>query len=101
VRPEDIIVENGKLGLKTDPVFLCVIPADEDVSLYRRRKAVIVVQHSEGISSKVQLITTDGHPVNLTNLGTVISSLAKTPRSFSRLQKHLKTLGITIERKRE
>jgi hypothetical protein len=98
VRPEDIIIEGGKIGLKPEPFSICVVPADQEVSLFRRRNALLLVQHTKGISINTQLITTNGQPVNITNLKTTIESLARTPKGFPRLQRHLTKLGITIER---
>lgn len=96
VTPNNLELENGKLSLKTRPIPIQVVPNSENVP-YRWRRRVVVVQHSHGMKLGLRLITRTGHPINLTNTGTIIESFMIDSRDQRLLFRRLKQQGINVE----
>lgn len=96
VTPKNIEFLDGKLTLRAPGPSLRVIPDTHEVP-HRWVRLPVIVQHSEGISIESRLVTEDGDPVDLTNMETILLSLARTPEGRARLERRLKKLGIEVK----
>lgn len=93
--PNCLVVENGKLGLKSPSFPIQVVPDDKDIP-YRWSSRVVLVQHTHGISINSQLIAEDGKPIDLTSFKTVLLSLARTSNGKKRLERRLRKLNVKL-----
>jgi hypothetical protein len=96
VLPNNLALEKGRLGLKT-PKFKYHVISDAQDMPNRWPKVPVLVQHSVGIAIQVVLRNKYGDPINITNTGTIIESLAKTEEDRKQISRHFKKLGVEIQ----
>ncbi len=92
--------EDGSLGFKTPSFPIRIISATEVPRGRWPRGAAVIVQHTVGMSIGGQLVTKRGDPVDLTSIGSVIASFAKSEGQRRYLKGHLRRLGFEIEWRR-
>ena len=96
VTPDLIELENGKLSFKTPAIPIVIVPDSQDVP-YRWKKSVVLVQHSFGMSVHCRMVTAFGTPIDLSTVGSVLSTLAADPKDRRRLVRRLRKLGVDVQ----
>ncbi len=87
---------DGRLALLTREESFAVA-SSENVPRGQWPRVPIIVEHSAGIQLGTQFITRRGHPVDMSNFGTLLRSIATTRGERSYLRGRLRKLGFEIE----
>jgi hypothetical protein len=94
VTPSMIHYKDGSFRLRT-PVPIVVVTKKEELP-YRWRRKVVMVQDSGGMVLEARLVTSSGHPLNMNDFSSVLSTFASDPIDQPRLYVRLKQLGFTV-----
>jgi hypothetical protein len=89
--------DDGNLVFKTPSFPVTIISATEVPRGRWPRGAVVIVQHTVGMSIGGKLVTKRKDPVDLTSMATIIATFAKTDGQRRYLKGHLRRLGFKIE----
>jgi hypothetical protein len=94
-RIKHLRVEDGRLSLNVPAADIRIVPADQEVTLRRSHK-VIIVQHRPGMALQANVVTETGARVDLSSMATILFSLAPTAALRRKLVRHLRRLGVRV-----
>jgi hypothetical protein len=96
VRPKHLVVRDGELVLAAPAQRLNITRGPGGIRLGGRKKAIMVLGQSAPALG-VQLVATDGKPLDLTSMKTILESMARSPARRQALTNRLRRLGFSID----
>lgn len=99
VRPKDIALEQDRLTVKVPMPTIRVVSSESPQPL-RASDGLVMVQHQTGPALQAQLVATDGKPIDLTNLESLLQSFGRTTGRRRALFARLRQLGLKVRVRR-